>query len=128
LDRAGSLPYASTLCGACFEACPVRIDIPQILIHLRAAVVEHERGKFLGALRPENLAMQAALWMFEAPGRLAAGQSAARLGSQLLARDGKVSWLPGALGGWTATRDFPEPPAQSFRQWWAAREKAGGKQ
>ncbi len=58
--------------------------------------------------------MQAALWMFEGQGRLAAGQNAARWGSRLLARDGKISWLPGALGGWTATRDFPAPPATEF--------------
>ena len=122
-ERAGSLPYASTLCGACYEACPVRIDIPRILIHLRAAVVAQAARRRFGALQPESVAMRAALWMFEGQGRLAAGQAAARFGARLLSRDGQVSWLPGKLGGWTATRDFPAPPAQSFRQWWAARQK-----
>src|SRR6266705_5349816 len=40
LERAGSLPFASTLCGACYEVCPVAIDIPEVLVHLRAKVVD----------------------------------------------------------------------------------------
>ena len=118
LDKAGSLPYASTLCGACYEVCPVRINIPQILIHLRGEIVDMDRSRTLGALRPENLAMKAALWMFEGEGRLGMAQDAARLGSRLLAHDHEISWLPGALGGWTAARDMPAPPAESFRAWW----------
>src|SRR5207249_2750091 len=50
--RAGSLPYASTLCGACYEVCPVKIDIPQVLVHLRARVVD-EAGAGRGRRRPQ---------------------------------------------------------------------------
>ena len=123
LDRAGSLPYASSLCGACFEACPVRIDIPQILIHLRGQVVEHKRAGRLGRLGGENLAMQAALWMFEGEGRLAAMQALARVCGHLLAKDGVISHLPGPLGRWTSVRDFPAPPEESFRAWWRRERK-----
>ena len=54
-----SLPYASTLCGACFEACPVRIDIPSVLVDLRAQVVDSHRP----SRKPEAVAMRAASWL-----------------------------------------------------------------
>ncbi|MGC1302529.1 MAG: lactate utilization protein B, partial [Caulobacteraceae bacterium] len=65
-EEAGSLPFASSLCGACQEACPVRIPIPDILTHLRAKVVEEKR-RGLGALDGEVLAMGAAKAMFDHP-------------------------------------------------------------
>jgi len=118
-EEAGSLPFASTLCGACYEVCPVKIDIPRILVHLRARMVAHRRsGRVLDA---EAIAMQAALWIFGAAGRLGVAQSAARLGQRLLVRDGIIRRLPGPLAGWTQSRDFPAVPAQSFRDWWKTR-------
>jgi L-lactate dehydrogenase complex protein LldF len=118
LEEAGSLPFASSLCGACAEVCPVRIDIPRILVHLRAKVVESRGSKWLNG---EALAMQAALWVFGGAGRLEMAQSAARIGQKLVVRDGTISALPGALAGWTLSRDFPPVAAESFRQWWAKR-------
>ena len=116
---AASLPFASTLCGACYEACPVKIDIPEVLVHLRARVVESKRAR----LRPptaEALAMKAARMVLAKPGRLRAAQRAARLGGRLLARDGRIGELPlpSALNGWSASRDLPVPPAETFRGWW----------
>src|SRR4029450_2806904 len=55
LDQAPTLPWASSLCGACYDACPVKIDIPRVLIHLRGRVVREEKSK----LSAEALAMQA---------------------------------------------------------------------
>ncbi|MCY7396236.1 MAG: lactate utilization protein, partial [Nocardioides sp.] len=55
-----SLPYASSLCGACFEVCPVRIDIPEVLVHLRSQVVDGHRGDAVP--KAEALAMRAAAW------------------------------------------------------------------
>jgi L-lactate dehydrogenase complex protein LldF len=114
-----SLPYASSLCGACFEVCPVRIDIPQVLVHLRARVVDEERG---GVPTAEELAMRSAAWMFADHRRLEAAQRAAGLGGRLFRR-GTVSRLPFpfsllAVARWTDARDAPAPPRESFRAWW----------
>jgi L-lactate dehydrogenase complex protein LldF len=119
LEKAGSLPFASTLCGACAEVCPVKIDIPRILVHLRNAAVAADHGtKFIDG---ERLAMQAALWVFGGAGRLKLAQSAARLGQIPFAKDGVIAHLPGPLAAWSVSRDFPAVPAQSFRDWWRKR-------
>ena len=121
IDR--SLPYASSLCGACFDACPVRIDIPELLVELRARVVED------GGRTAESAAMRATAWILSDPRRLAAAQRAAGIAGRG-ARGRTVRTLPG-LGAWTDARDLPTPPRQSFRQWWArergADERGGGR-
>jgi L-lactate dehydrogenase complex protein LldF len=106
-----SLPYASSLCGACFDACPVAIDIPRLLVELRTRVVEGKRRS------PESAAMRAAAWIFADPRRLSLAQRAAGLGGRLVG-DRTVRTVPG-LGAWTDARDLPTPPAETFRQWWA---------
>jgi len=123
--EAGSLPFASSLCGACYEVCPVKIDIPRILVHLRGQVTDARRASH--SIDAEALAMKAALWLFGGNGRMAMAQHLGRLGQKLLAHDGVISKLPGPLGGWTTARDFPALPPQSFRGWWASREKTGRK-
>ncbi|MET1004216.1 MAG: LUD domain-containing protein, partial [Propionibacteriaceae bacterium] len=109
-----ALPFASSLCGACYEACPVAIDIPTVLIEQRAAAV-HEKGHHR-IPTAESLAMKAAAWTFGDAKRLARAQKAASL-SRGAAKH--VKWLPGMLGGWTESRDLPPIPAESFRSWWA---------
>jgi L-lactate dehydrogenase complex protein LldF len=104
-----SLPYASSLCGACFDACPVKIDIPSLLVHLRDKV-PHPMG--------EAVVMAAAARTMSRPRLYRAAQRAARL-SRLVGRRGRG--LPPPLSGWTASRDLPQPPPQSFREWWADR-------
>jgi L-lactate dehydrogenase complex protein LldF len=104
-----SLPYASTLCGACFDACPVKIDIPSILVHLRDKAPHP---------RTERIAMAAAAYTMDHPALYEAAQRAARL-SRLPGRRGRG--LPPPLNGWTASRDLPDPPPQTFRDWWAER-------
>jgi L-lactate dehydrogenase complex protein LldF len=108
-----SLPYASSLCGACFDACPVKIDIPEILVHLRERHVDAQKRP-----TPEAIAMAAAAYTMDRPRLYAAAQRAARL-SRLAGRRGRG--LPPPLNGWTAGRDLPAPPRQTFREWWAGR-------
>jgi L-lactate dehydrogenase complex protein LldF len=108
-----SLPYASTLCGACFDACPVRIDIPSLLVHLRAKVVESRRG-----MSPEALTMAAASWVMSSPSRFGAAERASRLARLWGRRRDRLSALPPPMSAWTSSRDAPLPPAETFRQWW----------
>ncbi|WP_035839785.1 LutB/LldF family L-lactate oxidation iron-sulfur protein [Kitasatospora azatica] len=120
VEQAASLPFASTLCGACYDACPVKINIPEVLAHLRAKVVEAKDGHTV-----EGLAMKAAGKVLDSPRLLGAAQKAAALGGRALARDGKIGRLPGPLHGWTDTRDTPAPPAESFRTWWRKNREGG---
>jgi L-lactate dehydrogenase complex protein LldF len=118
MEHSQSLPYASSLCGACYEVCPVKINIPEILIHLRGKAVEHGYAPF-----SERLGMKAAGMALANGQRLSVAQKLARIGQLAFERDGKLQNLPGLLGGWTAFRDLAPVPAQSFREWWAEREK-----
>ncbi|HET7479331.1 MAG TPA: lactate utilization protein LutB domain-containing protein, partial [Rubrobacteraceae bacterium] len=115
-----SLPYASSLCGACYEVCPVKINIPQVLIHLRGRVVrkKQDTGGLKSTLDPENVAMQAVAKVFSDPERFEQAQKLARIGQWPLARSGSIHRLPGRLAGWTETRDLRAIPEQSFREWW----------
>ncbi len=119
-----SLPYASSLCGACYEVCPVKIDIPSILVHLRAQHVEaaREHRKVPSA---EAITMAAAAWVMSSPRRFERAQRAGRAG-RLLGRRGKISALPPPLAAWTRARDAPAPPAQTFRQWWRSQHRGSG--
>ncbi|MFI5880632.1 LutB/LldF family L-lactate oxidation iron-sulfur protein [Streptomyces sp. NPDC051554] len=117
-----SLPYASSLCGACYEVCPVAIDIPEVLVHLRERIVEggpvtREGNKVV--LQPakghaaERAAMRVARWTFTHPGALRTGQ---RLASRT--RRFHPRTLPGPGKAWSGTRDLPAVPAEPFRDWW----------
>jgi L-lactate dehydrogenase complex protein LldF len=108
VSEAASLPYASSLCGACADVCPVKIDIPEVLVHLRGEVVARKR-----ALDPERAAMEAVAFAFGSRRRYEAAQRLARLGQGPLRAVG--------LPGWSATRELPRVPHASFREWWRER-------
>jgi L-lactate dehydrogenase complex protein LldF len=116
LDRAPTLPWASSLCGACYEVCPVKIDIPTVLVHLRGRVVREAKSRW----SPERLAMDSLSLVFRSRARYERAQRLARVGN------GPLGQLPGPLAGWTAMRDLPQVPAQSFRDWWAERPAPSG--
>lgn len=123
-----SLPFASSLCGACFDVCPVRIDIPSMLVHLRTRVVDQSRG---GAPSAERLAMKAASWTFADHRRLGIVEKVATgvgkvLRSKRMGGKKVLGWLPWPARAWSRGRDTPVPPAESFRQWW--RRTDGGRQ
>lgn len=125
VENAPSLPYASTLCGACYDACPVKINIPEVLLHLRGQIVRQKQQATAQGHLPdaESLGMKLLSYIFRSPARFAAAQRLGRLGQRLVARDGYVSRLPGILAGWTATRDMPAVAPQTFREWWRERER-----
>jgi L-lactate dehydrogenase complex protein LldF len=126
LGDGDSLPYASSLCGACYEVCPVKIDIPEVLIHLRSRVVERDQATLAGKLDPWNIGMQAAAAAFVSGDRLKLAQRLGRLGQiPFVAKSGFIEHLPLLMSGWTQTRDLAPLPKQSFREWWAEREAAG---
>lgn len=137
MEHSQSLPYASSLCGACYEVCPVKINIPEVLIHLRNKVVQQN-----GWYAPESLAMKAVAKVFQSETRFRAAQRLGRiaesplvrkqksakqlkvLGQEEAAPTGWIGWLPGLLGGWTNTRDLQAMPEETFRDWWEKRGRA----
>ncbi|EOM74557.1 iron-sulfur cluster-binding protein [Rhodococcus rhodnii] len=119
-DPNSSLPYASSLCGACFDACPVRIDIPSMLVHLRARAAETG-----AAGRGTAAAMKAARWVMDSPTRFAAAEKLSRTGRVLGGRSGRITALPYPASAWTRSRDLPVPPKETFREWWSRTREDG---
>jgi L-lactate dehydrogenase complex protein LldF len=120
-DPNDSLPYASTLCGACFDACPVKIDIPSILLRLRARHVE-----LAGPRTPEAGVMRMMRWVMASPRRFRLAGRASRLGRLAIRRGRPVVPLPGKLAGWTKSRDVPPLHGETFREWWLHTHKQNG--
>ncbi|MEX2536973.1 MAG: LutB/LldF family L-lactate oxidation iron-sulfur protein [Trueperaceae bacterium] len=116
-----SLPYASTLCGACYDACPVKIDIPRLLVHLRGKVVVGRQRKGL-RFDGEALAMRLAARAFASPKRYELAQALARVGQLPFVHDGVIEALPAYLRSWTVSRNLEAVPKQSFRQWWRSKK------
>jgi L-lactate dehydrogenase complex protein LldF len=116
-DPSNSLPYASSLCGACYDVCPVKIDIPSLLVELRARAVDSDRGRTIPG--GWDAAMKAAAWVMSDEKRFAAAEKGLSVGRLMAGRKGRIRHLPPPLSAWTGSRDLPAPPAQTFRDWWA---------
>jgi L-lactate dehydrogenase complex protein LldF len=114
-----SLPFASTLCGACADVCPVRIDIPALLVHERAKVVAAEQR----SLEAAGLRLLGAA--FRSRRRYELAQRLGRLVQRPFVRRGWWSQFPpGPLRAWGRSRDLPAVPRRTFREWWESRERA----
>jgi heterodisulfide reductase subunit C len=118
MEHSQTLPYASSLCGACYEVCPVKINIPEILVHLRGKVVERGAAPLL-----ERMAMKAAGYFLDNSGRLGSAQKWARWLQIPFSHDGVIRNLPGLLANWTTVRDLPAVPKETFREWWVKNKK-----
>ena len=112
----GSLPFASSLCGACADVCPVKIDIPRILVRERARAVAAE-GQGLEGVTLRRLGR-----ILGDRRRYERAQKLARVLQRPALRDGHLRWFPGPLGGWGMSRDLLGVPAQTFREWWESRD------
>jgi L-lactate dehydrogenase complex protein LldF len=122
LEHAQSLPFASSLCGACYEVCPVKINIPEVLVYLRSRVVEKNSGSLASIFSQERIGMKMMARIFLNSARFEMAQRMARtVEKPLVGKDGWVHKLPGLAGQWTTSRDLEALPGQTFREWWRGR-------
>lgn len=122
-DDFKELPYASTLCAACTDACPVKIPLHQLLHRHRQVIVERE-GR---APISEKMAMKAFGIGASSNPLYAAGSKMASTVMKPFTKDETISKGPGPLKAWTEIRDFPAPNKERFRDWFKQHEKESGK-
>ena len=119
LKESGDLPFASSLCGACRDACPVKINLPDLLLGLRAKAKESDSGRKFG----EHAAMRGIAFAARHPRLFALGGRLMRAFARMLARDGTIKSAPlPPLSDWTDYRDLPAPTGPSFRERWKKNE------
>jgi L-lactate dehydrogenase complex protein LldF len=122
MHHAQTLPFASSLCGACYEVCPVKINIPEVLLELRSQVVNQERREVGRLFDPMYLGLRIANLIFSRAWIFHTAQFLGRIGLGVFTRkDGWIHSLPSVGGKWTQTRDLRGLPKQTFHGWWAAR-------
>ena len=119
----GSLPYASSLCGACYDVCPVAINIPEILVHLRDedVMATHARKREESRVpvpSQMDVLMAGAKTVMSSGTLMGLAERGLPAGRLAAGPDRKLGWLPGIAGHWTDERDVPAPPRESFRAWW----------
>jgi L-lactate dehydrogenase complex protein LldF len=130
LEKAAQLPYASSLCGACREVCPVKIDIPQLLLHLRAEITEHTPGNAKKRMG-ERLTFKVWARIMTSPGLYNLSTRLGRMFQGLFVREGKIGDKPTTrifppLAAWTAARDLRPLDSTSFRDRWRNELKQDG--
>jgi L-lactate dehydrogenase complex protein LldF len=131
IKTSAQLPYASSLCGACREVCPVKIDIPELLLHLRAEIVEGTKGGTAQEKGPmkrkmlEHLAFRLYALAWASPTLYRLGARIGRLLQRPMVREGRIGKVSGLLAklapplaAWTAWRDAPPLAPRTFREEW----------
>ena len=116
-DRAAELPFASSLCGACRDVCPVRINIPHLLLAQREKVVSGDGASRLG----ERIMVRLFAFVMSSPVRYRFASRLSYWLSRPFVTNGVMSHPPG-LSAWSRFRDFPAPAKESFRNRWARRQ------
>jgi L-lactate dehydrogenase complex protein LldF len=119
LKQSGDLPFASSLCGACRDACPVAINLPDMLLALRAKAKESDIGR-----KPsEHAAMRGVAFLARHPKLFALSGKLMRALARMLVRDGSIKRAPlHPVSDWTDYRDLPAPRGKSFRERWKKNE------
>ena len=136
LKKSSQLPYASSLCGACREVCPVKIDIPELLLHLRAEIkrepaVGSDESEAVAKNRGEQLAFKFWAMVMMRPRLYEFSARVGHLLQRFIKRGERIGKVGGLLGrvapplaAWTSARDLRPIEAESFRQQWR-RETVG---
>jgi L-lactate dehydrogenase complex protein LldF len=125
IAQARELPFASSLCGACQEVCPVKINIPDLLLHLRSKAQQTVPAPLpKGALVREKTMMRLSAWALARPWVYALSGRMARWGQLLLAHSGWIRRVPVyPASRWTDARDLPALARKSFHQRWKGIER-----
>ncbi len=120
LDQGRELPFASSLCGACREVCPVKINIPDLLLHLRGKAQEQTSApKPKDSPVSERTAMRLWAWFMKRPRMYSIAGKLARVGQRIFARQGWIRRFPKfPLSRWTEGRDLPALARKPFRDRW----------
>jgi L-lactate dehydrogenase complex protein LldF len=124
LQKAAQLPYASSLCGACREVCPVKIDIPRLLLHLRGEITERQsehQGDVVKSRSSERIAFKVWAKVMTSVRLYKMSAGLGRILQRAVVRNGKigpVTWLAGPVSAWTVGRDLRPLDATSFRDCW----------
>lgn len=119
-DDHKDLPYASSLCAACTDACPVKIPLHEMLIKHRRIIAEEKRTS-----KAEVLAMKGFGVGVSSPTLYKIGTKMAPMMMFPFVKDGAIIKGPGPLKGWTDVRNLPAPAKERFRDWYATRQKKG---
>ena len=125
VDKAPELPFASSLCGACHDVCPVKIDFPKVLLELRSRVVESGKSGENGSAFLERFAIR--LWRLSMQNKTVFNllvRLSYFMQKPWLRDNGKLSSLPLPFSGWTKHRDFPPVSKSPFRERWKEIEKS----
>ncbi|CAM3560838.1 LutB/LldF family L-lactate oxidation iron-sulfur protein [Marinicrinis lubricantis] len=107
------IAYASSLCGACYEACPVKIPLHDMLVYLRRRKAESGNTAWL-----EKTGFKGFSYVMSDSKRMSAVVKLAKAGQRFVAKDGFIKAKIGPLKGWTNYRYAPTLPKHSFREQW----------
>jgi len=127
MHEASQLPFASSLCGACRDVCPVKIDIPEVLLDLRTSIVEDKDVRSDGTttkkVRGEKVPFRIWAWLMRSSGRYRLTGCLARTVAEIASRTSLFDACLPAIKAWRTSRSIPRPEGGSFRRRWNQRRR-----